>query len=55
MINIATVHWQSARWIEAQLHYVERSLDVPYRVFASLNGIDDPDLWKRHSAQVEYR
>jgi hypothetical protein len=47
VINIATVHWQSARWIEAQLHYVDRSLDVPYRVFAALNGIEDPRLWER--------
>ena len=53
MINIATVHWQTPKWIDAQLHYVSRSLDVPYRVFAALNGIDDPVLWKRfHSRSV---
>jgi hypothetical protein len=42
MINIATVHWQTAKWIDPQLHYLDRALGVPYRVFASLNGIDDP-------------
>jgi hypothetical protein len=47
VINIATVHWQSAKWIDPQLHYLARSLDVPYRVFAALNGIDDADAWGR--------
>jgi hypothetical protein len=47
VINIATVHWQSPKWIEPQLHYLERALDVPYRVFASLNGIDDAGLLSR--------
>jgi len=42
VINIATVHWRTAKWIDPQLHYLERALGVPYRVFASLNGIDDP-------------
>jgi len=47
VINIATVHWQTARWIDAQLHYLERAIDEPYRVFASLNEIDDPAVWER--------
>jgi hypothetical protein len=47
MINIATVHWQTARWIDAQLHYLDRAFDAPYRVFAALNGIDDPAMAKR--------
>ena len=47
VINIATVHWQSAKWIEPQLHYVDRAIDAPYRMFASLNGIDDDALWSR--------
>jgi hypothetical protein len=47
VINIATVHWQTAKWIDPQLHYLDRSLDVPYRVFASLNGIDEPETDKR--------
>ncbi|HVC71613.1 MAG TPA: hypothetical protein VNC61_15270 [Acidimicrobiales bacterium] len=47
MINIATVHWQTDKWIDPQLHYVERAFDVPYRVFASLNGIDDQSAASR--------
>jgi hypothetical protein len=47
MINIATVHWRTAKWVDAQLHYLGRSLAVPYRVFASLNEIDDPALGER--------
>jgi len=48
VINIATVHWQTAKWIDPQLHYVARSFgDAPYRVFASLNGIDDEQTWSR--------
>jgi hypothetical protein len=41
VINIATVHWKSAKWIEPQLQFLDRSLDVPYRIFASVNGIPD--------------
>jgi hypothetical protein len=55
MINIATVHWQTAKWIEPQLRYLDMSLDVPYRVFACLNGIDDPEMWARfhYAADLE--
>lgn len=55
MINIATVHWQTPKWIDAQLHYLDRAIDVPYRVFASLNGIDEPDQAKRfhYAADLE--
>ena len=42
MINVITVHWMSAKWVPAQLAYLERNLNVPYRTVASLNGIDDP-------------
>ena len=47
MINIATVHWQTPKWIDAQLHYLSRAFDVPYRVYAALNGIDDRAQWDR--------
>jgi len=40
VINIVTVHWKSAKWIPIQLEYLERNVKAPYRVFASLNGID---------------
>lgn len=44
MINVVTVHWRSAKWIEPQLAYLERNISSPFRVFASLNEIDDPAL-----------
>lgn len=47
MINIVTVHWQSARWIDVQLRYLERHVPAPFRVFASLNGIEDASVWPR--------
>jgi hypothetical protein len=55
MINIATVHWETPKWIEPQLRYLATSLNVPYRVFASLNGIDDPEMWARfhYAADLE--
>ena len=46
MINVITVHWMSAKWIPVQLAYLERNINTPYRVLASLNGIDDPDMRK---------
>ena len=55
MINIATVHWRTAKWIDPQLHYLDRALNVPYRVFASLNGIEDAARWSRfhYAADLE--
>jgi hypothetical protein len=47
MINIVTVHWQTPKWVDVQLGYLKRHIDAPYRVFAALNGIDDPALWRR--------
>lgn len=47
MINVITVHFQSAKWVSPQLSYLERNIDTPFRVFASLNGIDDPQVRKR--------
>jgi hypothetical protein len=41
VLNIVTVHWQSAKWIDPQLAYLARNVAEPYRVFASLNGISD--------------
>jgi hypothetical protein len=55
VINIATVHWQTPKWIDAQLHYVDRCFDAPYRVFAALNGIDDSTQFARfhYAADLE--
>jgi hypothetical protein len=47
MINVVTVHWLSPQWIPAQLEYLERNANAPFRVFASLNGIEDESLRKR--------
>jgi hypothetical protein len=40
MIHIATVHWSSDRWIDVQLGYLERHIREPFRVYASLDGIE---------------
>jgi hypothetical protein len=47
MINIITVHWKTAKWIDLQLGQLGRNIDGPFRVFASLDGIDDPSAWPR--------
>ena len=40
MIHIATVHWATDRWIDVQLHHLEKHIDHPFRVYASLDGIE---------------
>lgn len=47
MINFVTVHWQSPKWIDVQLQYLERHAGAKYRVYASLNGIEDTALRER--------
>jgi hypothetical protein len=47
MINVITVHWQTPKWIEPQLSYLERNIAGEFRVFAALNGIDDPEMRRR--------
>jgi hypothetical protein len=46
MINVITVHWMSDKWVPAQIAYLKRNMNAPYRVVASLNGIDDPSVRK---------
>ncbi|HXQ60661.1 MAG TPA: hypothetical protein VN799_11190 [Acidimicrobiales bacterium] len=41
MINVVTVHWQTPKWIDVQLGYLERNIRAPFRVYASVNGVDD--------------
>jgi hypothetical protein len=53
MINVVTVHWRSTRWIEPQLRYLERNLGQPYRVFASLNGIEDEAIRARFHVALD--
>jgi hypothetical protein len=47
MINIVTVHWKTAKWIGPQLSFLERNVDAPTRIFASLNGIEDEGAAER--------
>jgi hypothetical protein len=47
MINVVTVHWQTPKWVEVQLNYLDRNVVGDYRVFAALNGIDDQELRDR--------
>jgi len=55
MIHVVTVHWKTDKWVPVQLHYLERFASAPYRVYASLNGIDDPEVKRLfyYSADVE--
>lgn len=52
VLNVVTVHWQSPQWIDIQLGYLERNIDGPWRVFASLNGIEK-QLWDRFHFAAE--
>src|SRR5688572_22300546 len=49
MIHIATVHWATDRWIDVQLHYLEKHVDSPFRVYASLDQIE-----RDHSGRFYY-
>jgi hypothetical protein len=40
MLYVATVHYKSPHWIEIQASYLRRYLSVPYRTWASIEGID---------------
>jgi hypothetical protein len=53
MIHVATVHWNSDRWIPIQLAYLKRNIPGPYRVYAWLNGIANPPLDAFHYACTE--
>jgi hypothetical protein len=46
MLHVATVHWQSERWIDIQLRYLHRHVEEPFRVYAFLNGIPDGEKRK---------
>lgn len=41
MIHIATVHWATDQWIDVQLRYLDRHINEPYRVYASLDAIEE--------------
>src|SRR3712207_5356374 len=39
MTHIATVHWNTAKWINIQQSYLRKHLQSPYRIYAWLNNI----------------
>ncbi len=38
MIYIATVHWETDKWIDIQLKYLNRYIREPFRIYAFLSG-----------------
>ena len=40
MLHIATVHYNSPRWIEIQTRHLRRHISVPYETWSSLEHID---------------
>lgn len=48
MINVATVHFKSARWIDVQLAYLQMHMTQPFRVFANLEGVPGEHGHKFH-------
>jgi len=39
MIHIATVHWQTDKWINIQQSYLREHIQSPYRIYAWLNDV----------------
>jgi hypothetical protein len=40
MLNVATIHFGSPRWIEIQTRYLREHIPVPFKTWASLGRID---------------
>lgn len=40
MLYIATVHYQSPRWIEIQTRFLREHISVPFQTWTSIEGID---------------
>jgi hypothetical protein len=53
MIYIATVHWETDKWIDIQLEYLERNINQPYKIFAFLSGDACKHKGKFHFACCE--
>ena len=49
MIHIATVHWQTDKWIDIQIRYLKRFIKEDFRIYAFLN-----DLPSDHSGKFYY-
>ncbi len=54
MIHIVTVHWMDSKWIAPQLDYLERHVELPYRTWASLEGITDPAQRRRFDVVEDF-
>ncbi len=39
-IHVLTVHWQTPKWIDVQLAYLQRNINKAYTTYAFLNGIE---------------
>lgn len=53
MIHIATVHYNSTRWIDIQLRFIEKHIGTPYLTYAFLTGIDPTLAQRFHYAVCE--
>lgn len=38
MLHIATVHWETDKWIDIQLEYLQRNIKQPFKTYAFLSG-----------------
>lgn len=51
MIHIATVHWRSDQWVDPQLHYLNRHIDEPFRMYGWL---DRQEMADAHAHKFDY-
>jgi len=49
MIHILTIHWQTDKWIDLQLQYIEKNIKADFKIYAFLN-----DLSSDHSKRFFY-
>jgi len=47
VIYVVTIHWRTPKWIDPQRRYLERHISAPFRLFATLNNIEDPSMGER--------
>lgn len=38
MIHIATVHWETDKWVDIQLNHLQKNISQPFRIYAFLSG-----------------
>jgi hypothetical protein len=55
MIHILTVHWMDPKWVVPQTDYFSRNVELPYRTWASLEGIDDQGSHERFDEVVDVK